>query len=179
MLAWSIQDVVLLALVVAAGITDVHSNKVPNLLTYPAVVVGLVLSPLPDGWEGVGSSLLGLVAGFVPFFILYLRGGMGGGDVKLMAAIGALKGWPFILNAMMASILVGGLFAMVLVVWERQVVTAVRFIGITIARFFYPALEPIPIPIERPIPFAAAICFGTFLVLAHEWWSLAHSPFLI
>lgn len=177
--SWPIQDVVLILLVVAAGLFDVHTSKVPNALTYPAVVAGLALSPLDGGWPGVGRSVLGLVVGFAPFFVLYLRGGMGGGDVKLMAAVGAIKGFPFIVNAMIASILVGGFFAIALAIWERQVLNALRFVGISVARIFYPALEPIRLEVKRPIPFAAAICLGTFLVLAVEWWHASRAPFVI
>ena len=52
----------------------------------------LVLQTVQHGWRGAGSALLGTLAGASVFLIFYLLGGMGGGDVKLMAGFGALLG---------------------------------------------------------------------------------------
>jgi len=84
----------LLAVVAAAAVVDLLTGKVPNWLTYPAAALGLGAWAFMRGWPGVGSSAAGLAVGFVPLFILYRTGaGLGGGDVKLMGAVGALRGW--------------------------------------------------------------------------------------
>lgn len=164
-----VQDALLVLLVTAGGLVDVHAGKIPNALTYPACALGLVLALAAGGGAGLLNSLLGLAVGFVPFFLLFLRGGMGGGDVKLVAAIGAIKGFPFIVNAMMASILVGGFIALAIVTWEGRLVQALKYVGTTLGRVVAPRLEPTPLDTGRAIPFGAAICLGTFLSLVGAW----------
>jgi prepilin peptidase CpaA len=84
--------VVALMIGFAACVTDVRSRRIPNLLTFGAAVAGIVVHVTLSGWSGfllsVGGWFLGLAL-FLPFFVL---GGMGGGDVKLLAALGAWLG---------------------------------------------------------------------------------------
>src|SRR3954447_22625979 len=100
------RDITLILLVTATALFDLRSGKIPNALTYPACIFGLGLSIAEGGGLGLTNSLAGLAVGFLPFFVLYLSGGLGGGDVKLMAAVGALMGFPFSLNALITSVLV-------------------------------------------------------------------------
>ncbi|MFN7979723.1 MAG: prepilin peptidase [Vicinamibacterales bacterium] len=98
------------ALVVAGGacITDVRAARIPNTLTLLGVIAGLLAHALLPAGAGVAASLAGAAAGlavFLPFFVL---GGMGGGDVKLMAAVGAWLGWPTIVTAALTIAIVGG-----------------------------------------------------------------------
>lgn len=102
------------ALVVAGGacVTDVRASRIPNTLTLLGVVTGLVAHAVLPAGLGVGAALAGAAAGllvFLPFFVL---GGMGGGDVKLMAAVGAWLGWPAILTAALTIAIVGGVVAL-------------------------------------------------------------------
>jgi prepilin peptidase CpaA len=76
-----------------AAVTDVRTRKIPNALTYTAILAGLVLNgtmrPAGLGW---GEAFGGLAIGFVPLFVAYLFGGVGAGDVKLSGAVGAFLG---------------------------------------------------------------------------------------
>src|SRR5258708_16922072 len=83
--------VVVLATFVA-GATDMMRFKVHNLLTYPLLVSGLIYHAAVGGPQGFAASALGASLGFGFLFVFYLMGGMGGGDVKLLAAIGAWMG---------------------------------------------------------------------------------------
>src|SRR5207248_19483 len=85
--------VVLTASAVAA-VTDVWKFKVYNALTLPLVLSGLLYHAVVGGWAGLLGSLLGCLFGFAILFAFFLMGGMGAGDVKLMAAIGAWLGVP-------------------------------------------------------------------------------------
>ncbi len=163
------QEAVLVLLATVAAMTDVWKGTIPNGLTYPACVFGLCAAVASGGLPGLTNSLLGLAFGFVPFFALYLVGGMGGGDVKLMAAIGAIMGTPFILNAMITSILVGGLIALLIVIWEGKLMDALRYLGTTLGRIFYRGLESHPLSARQQVPFGVAICLGSFLTLVATW----------
>lgn len=164
-----VHEIVLLCLVTAGAFADVRSGKIPNALTYPACVFGLALGLAQGGWGGLGGSAAGLALAFVPFFLLYLGGGLGGGDVKLMAAVGALMGVDFTLTALINAVLCGGLIALLIVIWEGKLLDALRFVGATLARPFRPgaprpALEP-----QTELPFGVAICLACLLTLVASW----------
>ncbi|MGB0909869.1 MAG: A24 family peptidase [Nitrospirales bacterium] len=101
---------------VAAGITDVRSSKIPNVITFPLAAIGLCIHGLSNGLEGVFFSLEGLALGFGLLFIFYLLGGMGAGDVKLLGAVGAIIGPYDVFIAFLVTSCLGGLYAIGLMV---------------------------------------------------------------
>lgn len=100
--------------------TDLRYHKIPNKLTLPAIVGGLLLSTIFSGFEGLLFSLKGLALGIGVFLIPFAMGGLGGGDVKLMGAIGALKGWSFALHAALFTALWGGVIALLAIIICRR-----------------------------------------------------------
>jgi prepilin peptidase CpaA len=109
--------IVLLAAFVAA-VTDIWKFKVYNALTVPLLVSGL----LYHGFQGdLTHSLVGILFGFAALITLYLVGGMGAGDVKLMAAVGAWLGWPLTFYVFIASSLAAGIYSLLLVVLTGKV----------------------------------------------------------
>jgi prepilin peptidase CpaA len=82
------------ALVVAlvACITDLRTRRIPNALTFGAALAAFAFGAISAGWSGLGSSLAGWAAGLAVFLPFFLLRGIGGGDVKLMAALGAWLG---------------------------------------------------------------------------------------
>lgn len=100
---------------VAAIVDDVSRRRISNWIPCSAFVAGLVMQTVQDGWRGAGSALLGTVAGAGVFLIFYLLGGMGGGDVKLMAGFGAVLGVRRLLEAALWTAGCGGLMAAVVV----------------------------------------------------------------
>jgi len=111
---------------VAAALCDVRTRRIPNRLTVPVFVLGLVYQIVFNGWSGAESSsgiaeaglksaLLAFSMGFGTLFVLWLIGGGGGGDVKLMGALSVWLGFQSTLLVMMAStvlVLVGTLAVM-------------------------------------------------------------------
>jgi len=96
----------------AVTYTDLRSRRIPNYLTFPALGLGLILSGLARGWEGL---LLSVVGAFVAPAVLSLAHGgrgLGMGDLKLAAAVGALLGPALALVAMVLSMVAGGLVAL-------------------------------------------------------------------
>src|SRR5262249_330800 len=126
-----------------------------------ALASGLVVHFLQKGFSGLWHSLLGTLIGFGVFLVFYLLGGMGGGDVKLMAGFGALLGDGKILPAALLAAISGGLMAMgylgAKAIWRRlrpQTVTA--------------EAGPISAESREAIPYAPAITVGVWLALVSE-----------
>ena len=82
----------MIAVAATAAATDARSGLIPNWITLPPLLAALVLHFVTQGAGGLALSLAGaLVCGLVPY-LLFRQGTMGGGDVKLLAALGALGG---------------------------------------------------------------------------------------
>src|SRR6202007_1098645 len=96
---------------VIATFTDLRSRRIPNWLVFPFMIAGLAVSALFKGWSGIGHSLTGLILGGLLFGILCWMGGMGMGDVKLCAAIGAWIGPAQLLTALVLTGIAGGVIA--------------------------------------------------------------------
>ena len=114
--------VVTLTLIVAAVI-DGLKLKVPNWITFPMIISGWVysatLSPYA-GWEGLMYSLIGTVVGLALLLPAYAIGGMGAGDVKLLAGVGAWVWGTTTLYAFAVSAIVGGIIAVLMVLFRRK-----------------------------------------------------------
>jgi prepilin peptidase CpaA len=104
--------VLLTVLLVTAMCTDLRSSRIPNWLTFPAMGFALVAQVWMDGLQGAIFSLAGLGAGLGLFLILYVSGSIGAGDVKLMAAVGAIMGPYGALLSGLLAIMVGGVYAL-------------------------------------------------------------------
>ena len=109
---------VCLVLIVAAYI-DGKELRVPNWITFPMVLSGLIFNCWMAGWSGLGLALVGMFVGLLCLLPLYAVGGMGAGDVKLMAGIGAWLGWQITVYSFVATVVVGAVMA-VLMVWYKK-----------------------------------------------------------
>ena len=110
----------LISILIVAAIIDIRIKKIPNLLTFPTMVLGLVYYSITTGWDGLLFSLGGLSLGIAIFFVLYLMGGMGAGDAKLMGAVGAITGPKGALIASIYSAVVGGVYALIALFFNIQ-----------------------------------------------------------
>ncbi len=105
---------------VVAAVIDGKILKVPNWLTFPFIFCGWVHWTIQDGLGGLGWSLLGTVVGMMLLLILRNVGGMGAGDVKLLAGVGAWLGAVVTLYAFAATALVGGVMAFIMILRSGQ-----------------------------------------------------------
>jgi prepilin peptidase CpaA len=100
-----------LACAAIGSVPDVRERRIPNRITGPAILLGLTLHAVFGGWQGLGdSALAGLIAGGV-FLVFFLAGGMGAGDVKLMAAVGCLSGLSPLPLLLISTAIAGAVFA--------------------------------------------------------------------
>jgi leader peptidase (prepilin peptidase)/N-methyltransferase len=111
----------LLAALVAITAIDLDHQIIPDVISLPGIAVGFASSFLPSG-VGWFSSLLGVLVGGGLFFaiIIFSRGGMGGGDMKLGAMLGAFLGWQQVLLAILVAVLAGGAVAVALLALGRK-----------------------------------------------------------
>lgn len=107
-------ELFLAGLLFCAAVTDLRSYRIPNWLTFPALIVGLGLHTYLHGTDGLIFSVEGLGVGLGMFLVLYAMGGMGAGDVKLLAAVGSFIGPGQVFVAGVLAALLGGLYALCL-----------------------------------------------------------------
>ena len=156
-----------IGLVTAAAFFDITRHRIPNLLTYPSWALGLVLGAAAAGLDGVNDALLGFAAGFFPLLLMFMGGSLGGGDVKLMGGVGALLGFPAGLNALISSILVGGFFAAIILLWQGRLIPILKYAASKLWSKVWPVHVPLHAPPEHKdaFPFGVAIALGTYLTL--------------
>ena len=110
-----------LALVlIVCAITDFRHRRIPNILTYPTILVGLSVYWYTEGWDGLLFSIGGIIFGFTLFLLPYLMGGMGAGDVKLMSAIGAVLGFKQTVLCFLFIAVCGGIMALAFMAYRRN-----------------------------------------------------------
>ncbi len=184
-----LNGLVLIALLLLSVFFDLTEKKIPNFLTFPAVLWGLSIYTLTGGIEGFLFSFLGLVLGISIFLIPFALGGMGGGDVKLLGAIGALRGWEFVAAAAIFTAICGGLIAVVYLLiygqlWKtlRKLLSraAVPLFTALYLRFRQPCLNHLTVYFQQLpehqeqdakniyMPYGVAIAAGTVIVLVGD-----------
>ena len=165
---------VLIVLVIAV-FTDLRSRRIPNWLVLPFMLAGPIVFTVYSGQKGLWQSLEGLAAGGFAMGIFALMGGMGMGDVKLCAALGAWLGPAQLLTALVLTGIVGGIMALFWALFAGFLgelffgtVDLIRGIGKRGLRS-HPVLS-LSNPKTRKMPYAPAIAIGTllsFLSLPH------------
>lgn len=111
---WTIWFVTVVLIV--AAVIDGMILKVPNWLTFPFIMMGWVHCTIQGGLPGLGWSLVATFAGMMMLLPLRNVGGMGAGDVKLLAGIGAWCGLMVTLQAFAATAVVGGIMAVIMII---------------------------------------------------------------
>jgi prepilin peptidase CpaA len=157
---------------IAACVTDLRSRRIPNVLTFGAALAGLAAHVWLEGIAGVktaaGGWLLGTVC-FMPFFLLR---GMGGGDVKLLAALGAWLGPEDTLPLALYSLAAGGVIGVVVALASGYLRTALNNIRGMLLYWRASGLRPVPdMTLETSngprLAYALPILAGTVITLWH------------
>ncbi len=142
---------------------DLKTRRIPNALTAPLAVGGLVFHLAVAGGPGLKFSLLGLAMGLGIFIVPFLLGGMGGGDVKLLAGLGAWLGPKSILITALYTGVAGGVLALGMIVASGGK-------GVNFMKTIYEDLvcfmtlrgrQPVAARSRRGIPYSLAIAAGT------------------
>jgi len=143
-----ITTISILKLALAAGVSaaviidDIRHRQIPNRSCAVLLVIGALSAGCCRGWGGIADGLLGAALGFAIFLIPYGLGGLGGGDVKLMAAFGALTGVQGVVPALVLVCVAGAATSILYLLGSK--------------------LRGREVP--RAIPYAPAIVAGSLLV---------------
>ena len=151
-----------------ATFTDLRSRRIPNWLVFPFLLAGIVVSGWLHGWHGIGQSMAGLGLGALLFGILFFMGGMGMGDVKLCAAIGAWVGPRQLITAIVLTGITGGIMAVCWAAAGGFMGDLFKGSGDLVFGFKDRGMRPHPElvlanPKTRKLPYAPAIAIGTLL----------------
>jgi prepilin peptidase CpaA len=164
----------LVLLVVAAGI-DLRSRRIPNWLNLLLILSGIAQSFLPNGTTTPGGSLLGLFAAALVPFLLFALGAVGGGDVKLMAGIGAWLGPIPAIAVLIVEKLLGLIIVLTQAAAQRRTSALLRNSAVLTANLLYVkdvGIEQVARTgrgcrsIDGPLPFAVPALLAVLLVLA-------------
>lgn len=136
--------------------TDQTRHRIPNLAVAALTVAALVLHTINRGYGGLLFGITGAVTGLIVFLVPYLLRGMGGGDVKLMVAVGAVLGPSLALLTAVLSLLFGGAIGMLVLTWSLA-----KDANVDVTR-----------ALRLRFPYAAAIAAATAVTLlgwGHLW----------
>lgn len=150
-----------------AVFTDWREQKIHNKLLVPAFIIALLLHSFQGGISGLTSSLSGAAIGFVLLILPYLMGGVGAGDVKLLAVIGAFGGAFFVLTSFLYGAVIGGLVSVFLLARRRALGNGLKHL-----LYFFPIQlkpqhfsESMNNARQEKFPYGIAISLGTLIAL--------------
>ena len=151
-------------LFIIAGYTEMKVRKIPNWLTLGFLICGVGGSVAVNGMEGLKDSLLGVLIGGGVLLPFCLAGALGGGDFKLMAAVGSTVGYPLVLWCLYYTVLSGGVLAILYAIWTGQLLkTLATFAKMLMGK---KRKESAGLKKEPTLPYGIAIAAGTIWAIA-------------
>ncbi len=153
-----------------SAVYDIKSRRVPNFITGPGILAGLLLHLILGGWRQFAlAAAAGLICGLV-FLAFHLVGGMGAGDVKLITAIGCIAGFGQIGYLLILTSLAGGVLALLLALYRNRLKETVNNVLALFLHFRFEGLRAHPeLNVSNSqtlrLPYAVAIAAGTVLTV--------------
>src|ERR1017187_993733 len=164
-----------LAVAVAAAVIDVQQRRIPNWLTYSAIVMGLLLRAYYFGWKGLLAAVSGcLLAGGI-VLVFYAVRAMGAGDLKLLAAIGSLVAPHYAVIILLASAIAGGVLAIIYAAYRGRMRVTFSNVGSVVKFEAWGGLQAHPeLNLDNPdtlrLPYGLAIAAGTLYAFVTTCW---------
>src|SRR5262245_28862655 len=131
------------AMLLSACVSDLSTRRIPNALTFSAMVAAMIFHGVTGGLNAAGWSLIGCLLGALLFFPMFALRGMGAGDVKLLAAVGAWLGPSQVAVAALATSIAGGAIAIVVAVGHGYLTTAFRNLWMLLTHWQVTGIRPL------------------------------------
>jgi prepilin peptidase CpaA len=163
-----------LALLVAviAGITDWRWRRIPNWVTVPALGLGIAVNTALRGASGAKDAVLGAGLGLLVLLPFVLIRSLGAGDWKLAGALGGILGPSGLLAVLFMTVLIAGLMALALVIWQGRLWHTVKNIGRMLGAFFSLHLPGGELTLDDPkaakVPFGVAMAIAVIVYTARQ-----------
>ena len=158
------------------AVNDIRTARIPNKLTYSALLSALVVRTAILGFPGLRSAVVGLLISGGLFLLLFAIGAMGGGDMKLMAAVGAWVGSTQVATLILAAAMAGGVLAVGRMISGKSVSQTLRntmhlvLYRLTSGMQSHPELNVQSSGSQR-VPFGVAIAVGALCCAGKAiWW---------
>lgn len=165
--------ILLFIFLVSALYYDLRSNIIPNKLIIAFLPLAFINSLFFSGIEGLVDSMLGFFAGGGIMMLLYVFKALAAGDVKLFAVIGALMGIEFTLYCMMYTIIVGGILAIIILLFTRtflsRMVETVQHIWFSLVLKSTEPLENYKVTKAKTMPFMIAVVPGALITFYYVY----------
>ena len=157
-------------LLATACISDLRTRRIPNVLTLSAAAGALLFHLATGGWAAASWSLAGLALGALLFFPIFALRGMGAGDVKLLAAVGAWIGPGQVAFAALATSIAGGIIAVVVALSFGYLRNALRNVSLLLRHWRVAGVRPLPsVTLEGAtgprLAYSFPIAIGTMVTL--------------
>lgn len=155
-----------------AGVTDARWRRIPNWLTYSAVPIAILLHTVADGSHGTWLSLKGTGLGLAILLPFVLMRALGGGDWKLVGALGAFFGPQRLIQVLIYTLLINGVMALVLVIWKKRLGQTLRNVLTMAGSFFRFHLPGADMTIDNPeavkVPFGVAAAIAVLIYVPSQ-----------
>lgn len=161
-------NIILVMVLIICFVTDLKQQRIYNKVIFPALIAVLLFHLGTSGFNGLRLSFIGFLVGIALLIIPYFLGGIGAGDVKLLALIGAIKGSDFVLNTALYMAVIGGIIALIIIISNGALAKVLKQLWLWI----YSLLCGIKYRLEFPTsaflkkyPYGVAIVGGAFICL--------------
>jgi prepilin peptidase CpaA len=161
---------VVIALVALACVADIRTRRIPNALTFGATVAALLFHGTTAGTSGLAAGVGGWILGAAVFFPVFALRGMGAGDVKLLAAVGAWLGPLQVASVALITTLAGGAIAVVVALLHGYLRAALTNLWMLLMHWRISGIQPLPaVTLEGGsgprLAYAVPIAIGTVATL--------------
>lgn len=170
-----IMNSLLIVVLVICLFTDLKSRRIYNKVIFPTLGLTFLIHGFTPIGSGIMFSVLGFLTGLGILLIPYLLGGMGAGDVKLLALIGAMKGTAFVVYTGIYMALIGGVIALGIIFFRKGVLARLKSIFYSVVGLKHGVRIPLALDkdaLQATYPYGVAIVGGAFICLFAKGWIL-------
>jgi prepilin peptidase CpaA len=173
-------ELFLILLVLTAAAFDVRTRRIPNWLCATGLVCGFACQTALFGLAGAREAILGAGLALLIYVPLFALRAVGGGDVKLMAAVGSIAGPKAWIAIFLITAIAGGAMALVLIAVKGRMRRTLRNVGVLLTELIHLRAphrveEELDVSSNKGLrlPHGCSIAIGALLFIAYSWWSVS------